>query len=269
MRKLILIVATLATTATAAFAEDFVGDVMILKAYRNNCNPVILTEMMAVDRVASAAGLDIGSSSFYREAEKRRKDYVSKTPAFGAQEWCEKTKQQIETDYKRLIEVEEADKSKPKAPVAVTPPEQVPNCEVFRKRFVEAPRVLSLRLPNLKLNREPPDPLLKDDTWTTDGWRAKDTGELWYATTIHCRAGKFYDLTSAIDTPAASLPHPTFDLIATSIYAFTGWDADKVVRTTNEVLENRSRDMADIVNTELAPGAYAQIAFSAFTIQLD
>jgi hypothetical protein len=106
--------------------------------------------MMAVDRAANAAGLDTWSSSFYREVEKLRKDYVSTIPAFGTQEWCEKTKQQIDADYKRLIEAEEADKSKPKAPVVVTPPEQVPNCDLFRKRFVEAPRALSLRLPNLK-----------------------------------------------------------------------------------------------------------------------
>jgi hypothetical protein len=174
MRKLILIIA-LATTVTPAFAEDFVGDVMILKAYRNNCNhPVILEEMMAVDRAASAAGLDTWSSSFYREVEKRRKDYVLKTPEFGTQEWCEKAKQQIETDYKRLIEAEEADKSKPKAPVAVMPPEQVPNCDLFRKRFAEAARVVSLRLPSLQLHREPPDPILKDDTWKTDGMRAEE-----------------------------------------------------------------------------------------------
>ncbi len=147
--------------------------------------------------------------------------------------------------------------------------EQVPSCDLFRERFVEAPRALSLRLPSLQLKREPPDPLLKDDTWTTDGWRAKDTGELWYTTTVHCRAGKFYDVSSDIDTPAVSLLHPTFDLIAASIYAFTGWDADKVVRTTNEVLKNRSRDMANIKNTELSPGAYAKIAFSVFAIELD
>jgi hypothetical protein len=268
MRKLILIIA-LATTVTPAFAEDFVGDVMILKAYRNNCNPVILKEMMAVDHAAFEAGLDTWSSSFYREVEKRRKDYVLKTPEFGTQEWCEKTKQQIETDYKRLIEAEEADKSKPKAPVAVMPPAQLPDCDLFRKRFAEAARVVSLRLPRLQLHREPPDPIFKDDTWKTDGMRAQDTGELWYTTGLHCRAGKFYDVFSDIDTPAASLRHPTFDLIAASIYAFTGWDADKVVRTANEVLENRSRDMGDIVNTELAPGAYAKIDFSSFAIELD
>lgn len=147
--------------------------------------------------------------------------------------------------------------------------EQIPSCDLFRNRFAEAPRVLSLRLPSLKLHREPPDPILKDDTWKTDGMRAQDTGELWYTTGLHCRAGKFYDVFSDIDTPAVSLLHPTFDLIAASIYAFTGWDADKVIRVTDEVLKSQSRDMGDIKVTELSPGAYAKIAFSSFAIELD
>lgn len=146
--------------------------------------------------------------------------------------------------------------------------EQVPSCDIFRKRFVEAPRVLSLRLPSLQLHREPPDPLLKDDTWTTDGMRAEDTGELSYTTAVHCRAGKFYDVLSDIDAPGASV-HPTFDLIAASIYAYTGWDADKVVRITDEVLKNRPRGMGDIKPTELLPGAYAKIAYISFAIELD
>ncbi len=146
--------------------------------------------------------------------------------------------------------------------------EQVPSCDLFRKRFVEAPRLLSLRLPSLRLSREPPDPVLKDDTWATEGMRAEDTGELWYTTTVHCREGKFYDVLSDIDTPSVSL-HPTFDLIAASIYAYTGWDADKVIRITDEVLKNRPRSMGDIKPTELAPGAYAKIAYSMFAIELD
>ncbi|SRR6266404_2133392 len=147
--------------------------------------------------------------------------------------------------------------------------EQVPSCDLFRRRFLEAPRVLSLRLPSLRLNREPPDPVLKDDTWATDGMRAKDTGELWYTTTLHCRAGKFYDVSSDIDTPVVSFLHPTFDLIAASIYAYTGWDAEKVVRITDQVLKNRPRDMADIKPTELSSGAYAKIAYTSFAIELD
>ena len=50
--------------------------------------------------------------------------------------------------------------------------------DLFKQRFAEAPRVLELQLPKLKLNREPPDPLLHDDTWKTEGMRAEDFGEM-------------------------------------------------------------------------------------------
>ena len=138
--------------------------------------------------------------------------------------------------------------------------EQVPSCDLFRKRFAEAPRILSLRLPNSRLSREPPDRFEKHDVWKTEATRADD-GELWYTTGVYCSGQRFDYVAADIDTPAASLLHPTFDLIAASIYAFTGWDADKVIRTTNEVLKNRSRDMADIKITELSPGAYAKDEF--------
>jgi hypothetical protein len=144
--------------------------------------------------------------------------------------------------------------------------EQVPSCDLFRKRFVEAPRILSLRLPPQHLHVEPPE--LKDDTWRTDGWPAEDDGEMWYATGIHCHDGKFVDVFSDIDGPDGAL-HPTFDLIARSIYAYTGWDAGKVVRTTSDVLKGRSRNLGEITNTELTPGAYAKIATVSFGIELD
>lgn len=50
----------------------------------------------------------------------------------------------------------------------------VPSCDLFKQRFLEAPRVLELKLPKLTLNREPPDPLSHDDTWKTEGMRAKE-----------------------------------------------------------------------------------------------
>jgi hypothetical protein len=107
-----------------------------------------------------------------------------------------------------------------------TAAEQVPNCDLFHKRFVEAPHILSLRLQPQRLHVEPPES--KDDTWRTDGWRAED-GEMWYATAVHCRDGKFVDIFSEIDGPDRAL-HPTFDLVAATIYAYTGWDTSKVVR---------------------------------------
>ena len=144
--------------------------------------------------------------------------------------------------------------------------EQVPSCDLFRKRFVEAPSLLSLRLPPQRLHVEPPE--LNDDTWRTDGWRNEATGEPDYATGVHCRAGKFVDVFSDIDEPGGAL-HPTFDLVAASIYAYTGWDSSKAVRTTVEVLKGRSNTVGEITTTELTPGAYAKIATISFGIELD
>src|SRR5258707_253777 len=87
--------------------------------------------------------------------------------------------------------------------------EQVPSCDLFRARLVEAPKLLSLWLPSLQLHREPPDH--QDDVWKTDGMRAEDSGELWYTTGVYCRAGKFREVSTDIDVPSGPL-HPTFDL---------------------------------------------------------
>jgi hypothetical protein len=141
--------------------------------------------------------------------------------------------------------------------------EQVPSCDLFRKRFAEAPSALSLQLPNSRLYREPPIGLDKHDVWKTEAKRADD-GELWYTTGVYCYGTKFDYVAADIDGPNGPV-HPTFDLIAASIYAFTGWEADKVIRTTNEVLKNRSRVMSEIKNSEL-PGGFTEIDFTGFSI---
>jgi hypothetical protein len=143
--------------------------------------------------------------------------------------------------------------------------EQVPSCDLFRTRLVEAPKVLSLRLPSLQLHREPPDH--QDDVWKTDGMRAEDSGELWYTTGVYCRAGKFREVSTDIDVPSGPL-HPTFDLVAADIYAFTGWEADKVIRTADELLKHRPHAMGDVQTTEFS-GAYVHIEYMGFTIGFD
>jgi hypothetical protein len=145
----------------------------------------------------------------------------------------------------------------------------VPSCDVFKQRYQEAAQALELQLPKLKFNREPPDPLLHDDTWTTQGWPAIDTGEVWYGTTLHCRGGKFYDLYADIDNPNAHLLHPTFDLIAAAIYAYTGWSGDKVVSVADSVRKMQKNDMGAIEGTELAPGASVSIGYTQFSIDLE
>jgi hypothetical protein len=146
--------------------------------------------------------------------------------------------------------------------------DQVPSCDTFRERFVDAQRALTVRLPSLRLNREPQDQIHKEDIWTTDRTRAADSGEKWYGTELHCRADKFFFVTTEIDAPTGSL-HPSFDLVAANIYAYTGWGVDKVIRIAGEVLKSRSRDMGDIKATELSPGAYAKIAYMSFVIEGD
>jgi hypothetical protein len=88
--------------------------------------------------------------------------------------------------------------------VPATAAEQVPSCDLFRTRLVEAPKVLSLRLPNLQLHREPPDH--QDDVWKTNGMRAEDSGELWYTTGVYCRAGKFREVSVAFSEFTPALP---------------------------------------------------------------
>jgi hypothetical protein len=143
--------------------------------------------------------------------------------------------------------------------------EQGTSCDLFRKRFLEAPRVLSLRLPSKKFYREPPS--LGAELWKTEPTRADD-GELWYTTGVYCHGDKLHMVVSDIDRPGGA-DHPTFDLIAASIYTLTGWDADRVVHTTDEIIRNRPRGLGDIKSTELMPGVYANIAFNAFEIDLD
>jgi hypothetical protein len=143
--------------------------------------------------------------------------------------------------------------------------EQVTSCDLFRKRFSEAPRVLSLRLPSSKLYREPPR--YGGEVWKTEPTRADD-GELWYTTGVYCHGDKLHMVVSDIDRPGGA-DHPTFDLIAAGIYALTGWDADRVVHTTDEIIKNRPRGLGDIKTTELMPGAYASIDFTIFEIDLD
>jgi hypothetical protein len=97
--------------------------------------------------------------------------------------------------------------------------------------------------------------------------RAEDSGELWYTTGVYCRAGKFREVSTDIDVPSGPL-HPTFDLVAADIYAFTGWEADKVIRTADELLKHRPHAMGDVQTTEFS-GAYVHIEYMGFTIGFD
>jgi hypothetical protein len=142
--------------------------------------------------------------------------------------------------------------------------DQVPSCDVVRQRFAEAPHMLSLRLPNARFYREPSDRFEKHDVWKTEATRADD-GELWYTTGLYCYGPKFDYIAADIDAPDHP-PHPTFDLVAASIYAVTGWEADKVVRVANEVLRDRPSDIGKFKTVELWPGLYLEIEQVGFDI---
>jgi hypothetical protein len=142
--------------------------------------------------------------------------------------------------------------------------DQAPSCDAFRERFANAQRVLSVRLPSLRLIRQPPNDT-HEDMWMTDRTQTADSREMWYGTELHCSAGKFIFATTEIDAPAGPL-HPTFDLIAANIYAYTGWSADKVINNAGEVLKSRSSD-GSIKATELSPGAFAKIANDTVLIE--
>ena len=145
--------------------------------------------------------------------------------------------------------------------------DQVPSCDLFRERFAEAPRVLALRLPKSRFYREPSGRFEKHDVWKTEATRADD-GELWYTTGLYCNGPKFDHVAADVDAPNGP-PHPTFDLVAASIYAVTGWEADKVVRVANEVLRDRPSDIGKFKTVELWPGLYLQIAQVGFDIFLE
>ena len=145
--------------------------------------------------------------------------------------------------------------------------DQVPSCDLFRERFAEAPRVLSVQLPHSRFYRERSGRIEKHDVWKTKPIRADDS-KLRYTTSLYCYGPKFDYVASDIDPPERPA-HPTFDLIAASIYAFTGWEAHEVVQAAKEVLTNRSTVTGGMKNTELWPGAYTDIDHGSFGIFLE
>jgi len=139
----------------------------------------------------------------------------------------------------------------------------VPSCDAFKQRLEDAPRVLKLQLPKPRLAPAPPD--LGDDTWAWPGIRAKE-GKQSYATTVHCRDGKFKDIFSNIDGPGLML-HPTLDLVAAGIYAYTGWNSEEVMGATYQLLKKQPHDASKMGTANLA-GGFAKVTNTQFAIEL-
>jgi hypothetical protein len=119
--------------------------------------------------------------------------------------------------------------------VALTAPAtavEIPSCDTFRQRFEGAPRFLSLRqVGPTSLSREPQQSN-GDDLYSFDDGDSKTQGDL------ICRNGKFLNLAisfqDSLMTSNRPWPHPYFDYIASGIYGFTGWSADKVIKTATD-----------------------------------
>jgi hypothetical protein len=50
---------------------------------------------------------------------------------------------------------------------------------------------------------------------------------------------------NSFETSSRPWPHPYFDYIASGIYGFTGWPAEKVVMTATDILKTRSAHEVD------------------------
>ena len=141
----------------------------------------------------------------------------------------------------------------------------VPTCAQFRERLESADRVLELRqMPPIRPSREPQESN-GDDLWTVDD---NDGNEIMDVT---CRNGKFFSL-EMIRLRGLSVMHPNFDYIAAGIFAFTGWPADKVIKTATDVW-NTKRGMMPERQVEgknwreiNPPGLCATISYSEFSI---
>jgi hypothetical protein len=153
---------------------------------------------------------------------------------------------------------------------------EVPSCDVFRTRFETAPRILSLRqVGPTKFSREPQER-------NGDALYSFDDRESATETNLYCRNGQFSSLEmifNSFETSSRPWPHPYFDYIASGIYGFTGWPAEKVVMTATDILKTRSAHEVDYARwkenrTDLLqpfqkidlPGLCGTISHSMFTI---
>jgi hypothetical protein len=115
-----------------------------------------------------------------------------------------------------------------------------PRCDAFRQRLVEAPQLLQLSLPAVKLRREPAygD---EEDVWTS---HVALKGQDEFTVEMRCHNGRFdyasADLTikpeNAFDLSGV---HPNFDVFAMLYYAFTGTPASQVVGAANEMMKEQ------------------------------
>jgi hypothetical protein len=142
----------------------------------------------------------------------------------------------------------------------------VPTCDQFLGRLETADRTLELRQMNpIRLSREPQESN-GDDLWTVHD----DNGD--EIMDVSCRNGTFLSLEMIFPNPNLGSPHPQFDYIAAGIFGFTGWPADKVIKTAIDVWNTKRRMTPEwevkgknYQNVNL-PGLCATISYSEFTV---
>jgi hypothetical protein len=144
----------------------------------------------------------------------------------------------------------------------------VPTCNEFRQRLQNANRILELRqTAPIKSSREPQQP---DGT---DLWIVRDRNGV-EIIDITCRNGRFVSLEMIIPGGLVAV-HPNFDCIAAGIFAFTGWPADKVIKTATDVWNSKEglpkpeipfgENVQGNFKYISIPGLCATISYSEFT----
>jgi hypothetical protein len=131
-------------------------------------------------------------------------------------------------------------------------------CDAFRKRLTTAGTVLDFDTPRPKFERAPAQ---DDDHWwisySTLGVPVSDV-----EADMSCRDGRFQDFELfdyTIDTPITGFSHPqTYHLLAAAVYAYTGWEPRKVLRSLYALL-TATTDEGDAGIVHLPNGVVARL----------
>ena len=141
----------------------------------------------------------------------------------------------------------------------------MPTCDGFRTRLESANRILELRsIKPIRPIREPQEGN-GDDLWIV----YDDEGD--EIMDVTCKTGSFVSL-EFIEPGGLVSIHPDFDYIAAGIFGFTGWPADKVIKTATDIWKTKEHMRPESERGDNSykvidlPGLCASISFSEFSI---
>jgi hypothetical protein len=149
-----------------------------------------------------------------------------------------------------------------------------PSCNSFTERLSQASNALSLQIPPLAPHRARSDDILGsgENTWATLALPHRPGDDFSVGgTETYCRNGKFSDIFVSIEDSDHPI-HPTLDLIAAAIFAYTNWPADMTISLAYKLLKKRPGLYSiapDNVEVEQIPGAHAKLMSVTFAIELD